>query len=211
MKRYLEMVILASCLAGWVGLTPTLGAQNPAAADAAREEAEDRYRRMTAEVATLKENLALAQQQISALEKSIRELSEQVTRANNHAASQEKIARLAEQLQKVDEARMADNKRVTETMEDLRKAIKSAAALPPSRPPVSSGGTSHGPSVGGTTANEECFEYVVQKGDTLSGIVKLYNEQKIKVTTKGVKDANPTVKWDRLQVGQKILVPKPKS
>ena len=211
MRRYLETLFLVSCLAGWLELAPALRAQNTAAADAAREEAEDRYKRLSAEVGTLKENLALVQQQMNALERSIRELSDQVNRANNNAVGQERINRLAEQIQKVDEARVADNKRVDDTMDDLRKALKTAAAAPPSRPPAAAAATSHGPGTTSPPGNEECFEYVVQKGDTLSGIVKLYNEQKIKVTTKGIKDANPTVNWNRLLVGQKILVPKPKN
>jgi LysM repeat protein len=207
MRRNLEILLLVPCLAGWLGLAPTLGAQNTAAADAAREEAEDRYKRLTAEVGTLKENLALVQHQMSALEKNFRELTEQVNRANNNAATQESIKRLADQLQKVDEARVADNKRVTETMEELRKALKTAAAAPPPR----SLPTAHSPAPTSAAGNEECFEYAVQKGDTLSGIVKLYNQQNIKVTTKGIKEANPTVNWDKLRVGQKILVPKPKA
>ncbi len=210
MRRYLDLIILAPGLAGWLGLAPIVRAQNTAAADAARAEAEDRYKRLNAEVGNLKENLALVQQQISSLEKSLRELSDQVSRANNNSATQEKINRLAEQLQKVDEARVADNKRVAETMEDLRKALKTAAAAPPPRSPTTSSGASHGASTSSSTGNEECFEYVVQRGDTLSGIVKLYNQQNLKVTSKAIKEANPTVKWDRLQVGQKILVPKPK-
>ncbi len=211
MRRYLDLILLAPFLAGWLGLAPLVRAQNTAAAEAAREEAEDRYKRLAAEVGNLKENLALVQQQISSLEKSLRELSDQVSRANNNSATQEKINRLAEQLQKVDEARVADNKRFTETMEDLRKALKTAAAAPPSRPPVTPPGSSRGPSTSSSAGNEECFEYVVQKGDTLSGIVKLYNQQNLKVTSKAIKEANPTVNWDKLKVNQKILVPKPKS
>ena len=58
--------------------------------------------------------------------------------------------------------------------------------------------------------NQEGFDYVVQKNDTLSGIIQAYRGKGIKVTTKSVTEANPTVKWERLRVGQKVFIPKPK-
>jgi len=205
MKRYFDMILLALCLAGWLGVTPALRAQNTAAADAARQEAEDRYKRLTAEIMNLKESQALLQQHINALEKSLRDLADQVNRANNSAVTQERINRLAEQIQKVDEARLADGRRVADTIEGLQNAIKHAVAAPRSRPPPTR------TSPGSQPPSGEYFEYVVQKGDTLTVIVRLYNDQNIKVSLKEVQDANPNVDWNRLQIGQKILVPKPKS
>jgi len=40
--------------------------------------------------------------------------------------------------------------------------------------------------------------------------VKRYNDEKIPVTTKAIKNANPNVDWNRLRIGQKIFIPKPK-
>jgi hypothetical protein len=62
----------------------------------------------------------------------------------------------------------------------------------------------------GRTTPEEGFEYIVQKDDRLDVIVKRYRDEKIMVTSKSIMDANPTVNWNKLRIGQKIFIPKPK-
>jgi LysM repeat protein len=58
------------------------------------------------------------------------------------------------------------------------------------------------------------FSYTIQKDDTLSAIVQAYNAhfkskgQKT-ITQKQVIDANLKVNWNRLIVGQKIIIPAP--
>jgi LysM repeat protein len=53
--------------------------------------------------------------------------------------------------------------------------------------------------------------YTVQAGDHHLGvIVKRYNDEKIPVTMRSIMNANPTVDWNRLKIGQKINIPKPK-
>jgi len=49
----------------------------------------------------------------------------------------------------------------------------------------------------------------VARGDTLSTIVEAYREQNIKVTLDSILKANPGLKPERLQVGQKIIIPAP--
>jgi septal ring factor EnvC (AmiA/AmiB activator) len=209
MKRNFCLLALLPFLAGGLGTATNLCAQNPAAAAAAREEAEERSRRMAADLGELKDNQALQRQQIAALEKSLRDLSDQIAKANNNAATQESLQRLGEQIKKVDETRVADNKRILETIDELHRLLKNVAATPPPRltsppPPVTNTARS-------ATTSEEGFPYVVQKGDTLAGIVKAYRQQNIKVSSEAIISANPSVKWERLQVGQKIFIPKPKA
>jgi Tfp pilus assembly protein FimV len=61
---------------------------------------------------------------------------------------------------------------------------------------------------------ENGFVYTVQSGDSLGAIVHAYNADfKSKglkaITLKQTREANPNVNWDKLRVGQKIVVPRP--
>jgi hypothetical protein len=54
----------------------------------------------------------------------------------------------------------------------------------------------------------------VQSGDSLGAIVKAYNADfKSKglkqITMRQAREANPNVNWDKLRVGQKIVIPRP--
>jgi hypothetical protein len=211
-KRNIRFALFLPVLTGFLGMAAAGLAQNNAAAVAAQEEAEDRYRRMAAQVTGLKEAQDLHQQQIASLEKSVRELSEQIARANNNNsvnnATQERLSQLAEQIRKVDEARVAENKKILETIDELHRILKNLASAPP---PKHTSAPAAVPKETAPPANEEGFEYLVRKDDTLSGIVQAYRQQNIKVTRKIIMDANPTINWDRLRVGQKIFIPKPKS
>ena len=51
----------------------------------------------------------------------------------------------------------------------------------------------------------------MQPNDRLDKIVKYYRDQGVKVTQKSIMDANPGVKWERLQVKQKLFIPLPKA
>jgi LysM repeat protein len=208
MKRSFFLMVLAPVLAGWVGIVNRAPAQDTAAAAAAREEAEDRYKRLVARFDELAANYELLQKQLANQDKALQNLSAQVTRATQNAAGQEALDRLSRQIQTVDEARVADNKKIIESIANLRLALQKVPPPPSeghSRPPA----TSNGP--GPESASTEGFEYVVKERDTLSGIVKAYSLNNIKVSSKAIMEANPTVKWDRLQIGQKIRIPKPKS
>jgi hypothetical protein len=207
MKRYISAMAWATVLGGWLSLASSLAAQNSAASAAAQEEAEDRYRRLAAQVAGLKEAQDLHTQQMAALEKNIQEVAEQVARARNQSATQDKLNQLAEQIRKVDEARIAENKKIFETIDELHRILKNMASAPPPRPPSAPPSAASNPSTAG--GNEEVYEYTVQKNDTLDVIVQAYRAQNIKVTRKAIRDANPKVNWDRLRVGQKIYIPKP--
>ena len=210
MKRVFAAVLLLSALA-----TSALHSAD-AVALAAQQEAQDNYKRLTATVEEFQTAQLAQQKQISALASDLSKLRDEVTRNDNNAGTQEAIRKLNEQILKVDESRIADNKRIQEALEQLGKAITELGKVPP--PPrrsanVDSGGSSRTSSrLPATSSNaaQEGFEYIIQKGDYLGLIVKRYNDEKIPVTQKSVMDANPTVVWTKLQVGQKIFIPKPK-
>ena len=182
---------------------------------AAQQEAEERYRRLAATVEEIQSAQMAQQKQISGLGSDLSRLRDEVARNNNNAANQESFRRLSEQILKVDESRIADNKRIQEALAQLGKAIRDMPAAPAPRPrdplpvPSATGTTRNGPAV--SSVPEEGFEYMIQSGDRLDVIVKKYRDEKIMVTTKSIMDANPTVNWSKLRIGQKIFIPKHRS
>ncbi len=175
-----------------------------AAAVAAQQEAEERYKQMAATVEEMKETQAAQQKKIAALAAELEKLREEVVKAGNNAATTDSLKRLADQIQEVDKKRVTDNERILAEFARLGKAISAGPGTPrthppdptpPNPPPVPSG---------------EGFDYVIAKNDTLGDIVMAYRKQGINVTRKLVMDANPTVKWEALRIGQKIFIPKPK-
>ena len=65
------------------------------------------------------------------------------------------------------------------------------------REPVAAGGAEKG------------YDYVIQKGDTLSIIALAYREKGIKITSEQILKANPGLKPNSLRVGQKVFIPAP--
>lgn len=198
-------------------LSARLAAQaTDAVALAAQREAEENVRRLTSIVEEVQTAQAQQQKLIRSLEGEIDKLRNDVAKANNNAATQESLKRLNDQILKVDERRVEDNKKLYEAIERLGK-LMAQRPEPPPRPqvdPVPPAGnnppvTPRGKSPGNVT--EEGFEYVIQPGDRLDLIVKAYRDQKIMVTQKSIMEANPNIKWERLRVGQKVFIPKPKS
>jgi TolA-binding protein len=213
MKRTLASILFASLL-----LTGGAVRAADAVSLAAQQEAEERYKRLSATVEELQVKAEAQQKQISALSSEVNKLRDEIARNNNNAATQESIRELNKQIQKVDEVHVADNKRIQEALEKLGKAIRDMAAAPGPRPRPSNndgpatppGRTNPQPPAGGAPAVEDGFEHTIQSGDRLDLIVKWYREKNIMVTAKAIKDANPNVDWSRLQVGKKIFIPKPK-
>jgi TolA-binding protein len=213
MKHALAGFLLSSLFAS------SVVAQADAVTLAAQQEAEERYKRLSATVEELQTTQAAQQKQITALASEISKLRDEIAHNNNNAATQDSIRKLNEQILKVDESRIADNKRIQETLEKLAKAIKEFPPAPVSgrgsgtttevRPPPANGGGNTRP-VPTRPVPEEGFEYVIQRDDILDKIVAKYRAEKIMVTKKSIMDANPTVDWSRLKIGQKIFIPKPK-
>ncbi len=188
----------------------TLAQGADAVALAAQREAEENLKRMNASIEVVQTAQEAQQKQISALAGEVEKLRAEVAKAGAGSASQESIKRLSEQILEVDKSRIADNKRIQEALEKLAKLLAERPPVVAPRPrdtmvpPAGNGGGA------GRPANEEGFDYVIQKGDLLDKIVQAYREQKIMVTKKSIIDANPNVNWSKLQIGQKIFIPKPK-
>jgi TolA-binding protein len=182
---------------------------------AVQQESEERYKNLSARVDEMQAAQLALERRIGAIASDLSKLRDEVSRNNTSSATQESIRKLNEQIVEVDKNRVADNRRVQEGFEKLEKLISKVAAAPPRRTETSSSGS------GGTTpirtatntspVVQDGFEYTVQPGDNHLGvIVKRFNDEKIMVTSKMIMDANPTVDWRKLKIGQKIMIPKPK-
>ena len=188
--------------------SPRAGA---AAAIAAREEAEERYKRLAADLQAVQSDNEALHARIASLEQEIQNLRAAQSRAADTSGIQEDLKRLADAIQEVDKKRQEDKEAISE---EIRKSIggleRSLGAVPtPARKTEAK--TSAPPE---TAASEKGYLYTVQEGDRLDLIVKAYNadfrSKGMKtITLRQAKEANPNVDWNRLRVGQKIVIPRP--
>jgi hypothetical protein len=217
MKRAFFLLGLSLSLAGRgaVAQDATPAAPAPAtaaaaAAIAAQDAADERYKRMAADMQALQLDNQSLKAKLASLEQKIDDLRQQQAAANNSGV-QEDLKRLADKIVQVDQKRQEDKQAISE---EIRKAIgglaKSlAGAGAPARLP-----SPKSPPDNATPAGANDVSYTIKEGDNLSLIVKAYNADfKSKgwktITLKEAMDANPNVDWTRLRVGQKIIIPRP--
>ncbi|MBA4150386.1 MAG: LysM peptidoglycan-binding domain-containing protein [Verrucomicrobia bacterium] len=167
--------------------------------------------RMTRDIETLIAANADLQRRISTLSDELNRVRQAQARSANDTAVQavrEDLRQLAEKVQEVDRKRISDKdaiaKEVDRSFEKIEKLIKQGGGSSGSRTPT--------PSVPTTPIPSDGFEYVVKPGDTLLAIILAANgqlrEQGLKpVTLQQVQAANPNLKPERMQVGQKVFIP----
>src|SRR2546422_864681 len=199
MKRQAMLCVL---LVSFTSMASALRAQESPAAAAERQEAEERYKRLTADIEDLKASVQSCQQRLNEQRDEIRKLSEELARAssNKDLATREDFKHLVEKIKEVDEKRLADNEKLWEKVREEFARLGKVLAQPPrsaapsdSKPPKA--------------AAEKGYEYLIAQGDTVSGIVAKLGKQGLKMTQKQIIDANPGVNWNKLRVGQKIFIP----
>jgi nucleoid-associated protein YgaU len=191
---------------------PTDPVPSAASAIAAQQGTEERYKRMAADMLALQMDNESLKAKIASLEQKIDDLRQQLASAGNNNVAQDDLKRLAEKIAEVDKKREEDKQAISD---EIRKSIGGlektlagsgapARSSSPKVPPV----TDKSPTGSG-------FSYTIQEGDSLSAILKAYNADfKNKgwkpITFKQTKEANPSIEdWDRLRVGQKIIIPRP--
>jgi len=212
MKRNL---LLASLITSWLCTPGALTAQDSPAAAAEREEIQANYKRVNTKIEQLEETLQSQQKQIATLISEIHSLSGEVDRLksrNENAATQDAIKRLADKIEEVDKKRQSDNELVRSQFKSLGKELaRSVQPKEPVAPPVTpkadkpdKGSTPNEPPV-----PENLLAYKIKDGDTLVRIVTDLRAQGFKVTQKQVMDANPKVNWNKLKIGQTVLIPSP--
>jgi TolA-binding protein len=207
MKRFVVLMVGIATLAGMPGL---VRAQDNAALIAAREEAEERYKRLNSAVEEMQTAQINLQKKIGTLAEEYNRLREDTAKAAAGNASQEDLRKLAKKMVELDEKREADKKLILDKLDALATAIKNAPPPPTVRPSGNGGGTERRPPAH-PPANlpDKGYEYEVKSGDSVSKIVKAYRDAGIKVTSQMVQDANPGLNPNALKVGQKIFIPQP--
>lgn len=170
------------------------------AQDAATEE---RLNKLAGQIEDLIAAQRAQQNQINDLSRAIADLRDRMGRPSELYASQEDLRRLADAVKEIDRKRLEDAERIHKELLNLGKTLTAASARAAAPASSSSGGGSK-PSL-----PDKYFEHTVARGDTLSTIVEAYREQNIKVTVDSILKANPGLKPERLQVGQKIIIPAP--
>jgi LysM repeat protein len=167
------------------------------AQDAATEERLNQLNGKLQDILSAQEDL---RKRMSELAREVQSLREEQSKPSPAAASHEDLSRVAKAVEEVDRKRLEDYDKIRAELLKLMKTV----TLPPSSKKTTSESKTEK-----SATPEKGYEYVVQKGDTLSVIVQAYREKNIKVTTEQILKANPGLKPERMQPGQKIFIPAP--
>ncbi|HEV7925754.1 MAG TPA: LysM peptidoglycan-binding domain-containing protein [Verrucomicrobiae bacterium] len=214
MKRAFILLTISLSLAGRCALAQDAPAAPPpttASAIAAQDAADERYKRMAADIQALQMDNDSLKAKIASLEQKIDDLRQQQSTAGNSGV-QEDLKRLAEKIVLVDKKREEDRLAISEEIHkaigELAKSVTGSSTAAPVRLPAKV------PPDTDPALSANAIPYIVKDGDNLSVIVKAYNADfKSKgwktITMKQAMDANPNVDWRNLHVGQKINIPRP--
>lgn len=194
---------------------------NTAAIVAAREEAEERYKRMATDLQAVQSDNEALHAKIASLEQQIQNLRDAQAKPVDNSAVQDQLKLLAQKIEEVDKKRLEDKDTISDEIRKsvgkLQSTLQDVPSLPTreshdsrdtheSRPKIASAVDS--------PAIENGYSYTIASGDRLDLIVKAYNKdfraKGLKpITMKQAREANPNVNWNRLLVGQKIIIPRP--
>jgi LysM repeat protein len=207
MKRLL--ISLFVVLAAFLKPMPTLFAQDQAesaAAIAVRQDAEERYQRLSASIQELQSANASLQKKVNFLNDELQRARDESIRSNSSFATKDELNRLTEKLREVDQKRESDNKRILEALENLAKTPPPVAAAPKSE---SERRTKPKTDKSASAQTEKGYWYEVKPGQKLEKIIQAYREKGIKVTMQQIKEANPDMNPNKVLAGQKIFIPDP--
>ncbi len=170
--------------------------------DAATEE---RLNKLSGRIDDLQAGQESLRRQIEALSRENANLREQLnSRPTVNYATSEEVRRLAEAVKDVDRRRLEDAERVHSDLVKLATELKAPPPAPKQKAKPPKDETAQPEK---TNGSEKGYEYVVQRGDTLSSIIQAYREKGIKVTQDQVLKANPKLKPSKMYTGQKIWIP----
>jgi septal ring factor EnvC (AmiA/AmiB activator) len=174
--------------------------QDTPSAIAEREEARERQQRMSAKIEELEAAILSYQQRFQTLSREIDNLRSEIGKTRDpgqNSSTRDAIERLDKKIEEVDRKRMAEQEHIVNELARLRKDLLGSLARP--TPPKSNKPPANVP--------EKGMEYEIREGDYLSKLVVTLNKQGYKVTQKQLRDANPSIDWDKLKIGQKIFIP----
>jgi LysM repeat protein len=139
-------------------------------------------------------------------------LREEILKREEKAVSLDAFRKLVDDVQEVDQKRIADNKLVREELAKILKAVAEAASAPAggrAKPPLELKSQQTEGDPKNDTKPQKFYEYVVQKDDTVSAIAAAYRAQGIKVSVEDILKANPGLKPEQMRIGQKLTIPAP--
>lgn len=168
---------------------------------------EERVKRLSGYVQDLQEANASQKKQIETLERDMAALREQMqNQPKTAAASPDDLRELAKKIQDVDEKRKADNELIAKEIKALAKIAAGGSGGRATQSRANSVRNDPLPA----DLPKEAIEHTVAEGEFLSTIAAAYSKEKgVKITTALILKANPTLKPERMKVGQKILIPIP--
>ncbi|MBM3823593.1 MAG: LysM peptidoglycan-binding domain-containing protein [Verrucomicrobia bacterium] len=202
MRKKLAWVVFAVLWAGGISQTVSGQANTPE-----RQEAEERYRRLSSTLEDVLNTQMLLQKKINVLTDELRALREESMKPNTSYAAKEDLRRLALQVQDIDQKREADRRLI---LEEIQKLAKTPVVVPPPVTPTHVKAVDRGEDRSTDKPRiEKGYYHVVEKDQNLSLILQAYRQKGIKVTRKMVEEANPSMNPNRLLEGQKIFIPDP--
>jgi DNA repair exonuclease SbcCD ATPase subunit len=198
-------------LVSFSSLPSRLSAQETPAAAAERQEAEERYKRMSADIEDLKTTFQSFQQRLNEQREEIKRLNEELAKVGStkDLATRDDFKHLADKIREVDERRLADNKAMSERLDTEFANLKKILSVPVKPGSSSPPPTPTKPPIEPKTGNERGYEYTIRANDNPHVIAAALAKQGVKITSKQIIDANPKVDWYKLRIGQKIFIPAP--
>lgn len=229
MKRTLWAGAISLILAApfCAGPTGALARAADATEAALRQEYDERYKKLRADVDDMLAAQATLQRRFNALAAELGNHREENARTASQAVRTEDLRRLSDKLRDLGEAlREMEHKRENDKRLILDQLEKLAKAPPPEPPPRTEKpkekepekekdkeeATEKEPEAGAVpavTGPQSGYEYTVKKDDTLGAIVAAYRKNGVNVTQDQVMQANPKLKPRALRIGQKIFIPDP--
>ena len=164
---------------------------------------------MSTEIKDLQAAIQSYQQRLNEQREEIRKLTEEIARmgSNKDFATREDFKHLADKIREVDERRIAGDKDTQEKVAaEIARLGKLLTVVPPktNTPAVPANPT---PPAGLKTGSDKGYEYTVRQNDNPHAISLALAKKGVKVTAQQIIDANPTVAWTKLRIGQKLFIP----
>ena len=166
---------------------------------------EERWSKLSGQIEDLCAAQEAQQKRIAELATGLTGVREQLGKPDANYASQQELICLANAIRDIDQKRSSDGEQIHIELASLGRLL----TTPPPPKETTSVASADNPGSAGPTAPESGYEYVIQRGDTLSAISRTYREKNIKVSVDQILKANPGLKAEKLRPGQKIFIPGP--
>lgn len=165
---------------------------------------DERVKQLLGKIENLEEANSGQKKQIEALVKEIQSLREhQQSVPTTGFASSEDLRELTRKVQEIEEKRKSDRAYLEKQFEILAKAAGAKTSSPKNKERDNTSNNQ-------TPLPGKGVDHVIASGDTLSTIAQAYSKELgAKITTALILKANPTLKPEKMKVGQTILIPVP--